>query len=289
MVEHDLGVGTDVHQHLGLPGPAQADGLEAGHRVSTHMAGDERQAVDTGATVGAQAQIAAKGQQGGVRAPTVPVLVLDERLVWLLADALDIDAEQDVPHGGVGGHHDLVDVRRALTEVGDHLPDALTDGCYGGVLKLAGHAPPRLVGDTVHDIAAAELLGVLEAGDGDGLARLQVDQLQHHGGGSQVDRHAEDGPAVGVDHLARIGDPVANPAHHRVEPFPGVTAAEAGLQDPRPAAERLEADRALVAHDLGLTCQPEAAPQKALRLGARRQRFHAAGYLHHALVALPVS
>jgi len=51
-------------------------------------------------------------------------------------------------------------------------------------------------------------------------------------------------------------------------------------------AERLEADRALVAHDPGLACQPEALPEEALRLGTLCQRLHTSGYVHHALVAL---
>ena len=100
LLDHDLGVRTHVDQHRGIGvGEAFFQRHEGGCGVAADVARDERQPVDAGCAIGAQAQPQRAGAERRVRALAGEEGVLDGGLVGLLADPLHIQLEQDVAHG----------------------------------------------------------------------------------------------------------------------------------------------------------------------------------------------
>ena len=127
--DDDLGVGADVDDHGRLAGVAvEAAGGDGRGRVGADMAGDQRHAVDPGAQVGAQSEAAGVGDQGGGRPVALEEVVLDQRLVRLLADALHVELEQQVAHSRVAGDDDLVDLLAREPEAPAQLEDLVADG-----------------------------------------------------------------------------------------------------------------------------------------------------------------
>ena len=166
--------------------------------------------------------------------PARQILVLYQRLVGLLPDALHAQTEQDVAHGGVGRYDDLVHVGWAPTQVGHHLADSLVDGRHHRVLQLSGHILASFVGNPVHDVAATELLGILEAAHGDAPARFEVDQLEDHRGRTQVHRQTVDSAAVDIDLGVPVPDLVSDSGDHGLE-ISEIGSLSARLEYPRPS------------------------------------------------------
>ena len=281
--DDDLGVGADVDDHGGLVGVAvEAAGGDGRGRIGADVAGDQRHAVDLGAQVGAQSEAAGVLDQGGGRPVALEVLVLDQRFVRLLPDALHVELEQQVAHGRVAGDDDLVDLLPGEPEAPSQLEDLVADRVGQGPLQLSPEFA-AVVGNAVHDVAAAEALGILEGADRDRRSRLQVDQLHHHRGGAEVDRQPVEVPAVGVDRLAVVEHAAAPARHYRVE---GDLLFDARGQDLRGPPQRCELDVDVVAENLGLAGEAVVVAQEGFRLRRRRQGLDAAPDLDHALVAV---
>ena len=211
VLEHDLGVGAHVHQHRGAcGGEALLQRHQRGCGVTADVARDQRQAIDAGRAVRAQAQPHGAGAERGMRPLAGEEGALDLGLVGLLADPLHVEPEEDVAHGGIGRDHDLVDRLAAQPEPGAALHDRAVDGGGGGLLQLL-RGVFAVVRDAVHHVAAAEGLRVLEGGAVHALAGLQVDEVEHHGGGAEVEREPQ--------HAPRGSGPP--PRRRRARPRPG--------------------------------------------------------------------
>ena len=142
--------------------------------------------------------------------------MLDRRLVGLLADALHVELEKDVAHGGVRRHHDLVDRLAAEPQTGAAVHDGAADGGRRGLLQLARLVVP-VVGDAVHHVAAAKGLRVLEGRAVHALAALQIDEVEHHRRRAEIDRETQHVAAVAVHHGAVVEHVVAPPPDEGVE------------------------------------------------------------------------
>ena len=281
VARHDhLGIGAYVHQH-GYAGPrGQFDGRQVGRYVAAHVAGDEGQAVDPGLRIGPEPQSAgADGERRGLPLAR-EVFVLDHGLVGFLADALHVEPEEEVPHGGVACHDDLVDLltyrSRPFAPVHDLVVDGVDDGVPEFVLEGA------VVGDPVHHVAAAETLGVLEGTDVDAITGLEVHEVHDHRGGAQVDREPVDVSAVLVHLLAVVVDVIPPPGDHGIERrvfFFG------NGQDLGRAPQGCEGDVHVRIDDAGLAGEAVVLPQEGLRLRPGRQPFHPLLDFHDALVA----
>ena len=57
----------------------------------------------------------------------------------------------------------------------------------------------------MHDVGAAEALGVLEGCGVEDVAGLEVDEVHGDGGGTDVGGDAEDAAAVAVDYARSVG------------------------------------------------------------------------------------
>ena len=215
--------------------------------------------------------------------------MLDGGLVGLLADPLHIQLEQDVAHGGIGRHHDLVDRLAVGAEPGATVDDGAVDGRRCGLLQLAGLVV-AVVGDAVHHVAAAEGLRVLEGGAVHALPGLQIDEVEHHRGGAEIDREPEDLAPVTVHHLAVVEHFVAPPGDEGVERRGRAGRIGMGAdQDARAAAERRERHVDVVALDHRLAGEAVGRAQESLRLGAGAERVLARAHLDHAFVAAAVA
>ena len=101
------------------------------------------------------------------------------------ADRGHVEAEEEVAHGGVAGHHELVDGRGVHGQGRDRA---------GQVAEERALQQPALLlsveADAGHDVRAPEALGVLERVGGHEASRLQVVQAQGHRGGADVEGQA---------------------------------------------------------------------------------------------------
>ena len=124
----DLGVGAHVDEHEDFLGLVGADGQQARCDVRADMTADERRGVDVGLGEHPQTQVLGADVEGGCRARARLHLQLDDRLVRLLADRLNVEAEEDVPHGGVADDDDLVDIPAMKAQRPRQLADLEVDG-----------------------------------------------------------------------------------------------------------------------------------------------------------------
>ena len=107
--DHDLGVRTDVDQHRHpFVGRVEPDGHEIGGDVGADVARDERRAPDASLRVRVEAELVGERRQVGRRADSGQDLELGGRLVGSLPDRRDVEPEEQVAHGRVADHHDLV-------------------------------------------------------------------------------------------------------------------------------------------------------------------------------------
>src|SRR6185503_6668666 len=114
-----------------------------------------------GALVRKYAELFGWNTERGVRALAGSEIVLDERLIWLLTDALNVESKKQIPHGGVAGDDDLIDLPAAERKPLAERHDLAVHGVDHGSLQLASRFA-RIIGDATHDIAAAETLRILE-------------------------------------------------------------------------------------------------------------------------------
>ena len=101
---------------------------------------------------------------------------LDARLVWLHTDRLDVDAEQDVAHGGIPDGYEVVDLATADLQGAYHLADLIVDAGDEHGLEFAWEVA-GVVADAVHHVRAAEPLRILKRCHIDSVARLKVDEV----------------------------------------------------------------------------------------------------------------
>ena len=142
----------------------------------------------------------------------------------------------------------------------------------------------------MHDVAAAEGLRVLEGGAVHTLPGLQIDEVEDHRGGAEIDSEPEHVPPVAVHHVAVVEHVGAPPRDKRVEDLGRTGCIGMGAdQNARAAAKRREGDIDIVALDHRLAGEAVGRPQKALRLGACAKRVLAAAHLDHAFVAAAVA
>ena len=215
--------------------------------------------------------------------------MLDGGLVGFLADPLNVQLEKDVAHGGVGGHHDLVDRMAIQPEPGATVHDGAADGGRGGLLQLA-RLVVTVVGDAVHHVAAAEGLRVLEGGAVHALPGLQVDEVEHHRRGAEIDRKPEHAPTIAIHYRPVVEHLVASPGDEGVERLGrGRCIGMGAHQDARAAAERRERHVDIVALDHRLAGEAVGRAQETLSLGAGAEGALAALHLHHAFVAAAVA
>ena len=142
----------------------------------------------------------------------------------------------------------------------------------------------------MHHVAAAEGLRVLEGGAVHALPGLQIDEVEHHRGGAEIDREPEHVSPVAVHHLAVVEHLVAPPRDEGIERRRRAGRIRMGAhQDARAAAERRKRHVDVVALDHRLAGEAVGSAQEALGLGARRERRIARAHLDHALVAAAVA
>ena len=142
----------------------------------------------------------------------------------------------------------------------------------------------------MHHVAAAEGLRVLEGGAVHALSGLQIDEIQHHRRGAEIDREPEHVSPVAVDHLAVVEDLVAPPGDEGIERRGRAGRSRMGThQDARTTAERRERHVDIVALDHCLAGQSIGRAQEALGLGAGAERALARAHLDHAFVAAAVA
>ena len=142
----------------------------------------------------------------------------------------------------------------------------------------------------MHHVAAAEGLRVLEGGTVDAPARLQVDEVEHHRRGAEIDREAQNVPAVAVHHGAVVEHVVAPAGDKGVEGRGRARRIRMGAhQDARAAAERREGHVDVVPLDQRLAGKAVGRPQESLGLRSRAERLRACAHLDHALVAAAVA
>ena len=145
---------------------------------------------------------------------------------------------------------------------------------------------PAVVGNAVHDVAAAEALRVLKRCGVQHLAALQVGEVQRDRGCSGVDGEAVHCPSVGIHATVLEVDAIAAARGGR---FSVDGAAHSGGEDTRLPAQQRELDVGIRVDDRGLARQAVAAAQERLLRRESRQRLHAVPHLDDALVALTVS
>ena len=142
----------------------------------------------------------------------------------------------------------------------------------------------------MHHVAAAEGLRVLEGGAVHAHPRLQVDEVQHHGGGAEIDREPQHVPAVAVHHGAVVEHVRAPPGDDGIARRRRFSRIRPGRgQDARTPAERRERHVDVAALDRRLAGEAVGGAQEALRLGARTERVLALADLDHAFVAAAVA
>ena len=121
----------------------------------------------------------------------------------------------------------------------------------------------------MHHVAAAEGLRVLEGGAVHALPGLQIDEVEHHRRGAEIDREPEHVSPVAVHHLAVVEHLVAPPRDEGIERRGRAGRIRMGAhQDARAAAERRKRHVDVVALDHRLAGEAVGSAQEALGLGA---------------------
>ena len=253
------------------------------------MAGDQGEPVDAGRAVGPQAQPQRPRAERRILSLAGEEGVLDGGLVGLLADSLHVELEQDVTHGGVGRDHDLVDGLAVGSEPNAAIDDGAVDGGGCGLLQLA-RLVVAVVGDAVHHVAAAEGLRVLEGRAVYALAGLQINEVEHHRRGAEIDGEPQHAAAIAVHHFAVVEHLVAPPRDQGVQRAGRCRRRDMGTdQDARAPTQRREGHIDIVVLDQRLTGEAVGRAQEALRFGAGTERVLARAHLDHAFVAAAVA
>ena len=142
-----------------------------------------------------------------------------------------------------------------------------------------------VVRDPGHDVAAAEALRILERGRRERLAAGEVNELEHDGGGPDVEGKAEQ-PAAGWPEVVDRGPVVGEEAHVTVDHPDCRINLERGAagrhEDPEPSAQDGELDLDVLAHDDGSAREPVARPEECLFQPGGGQGLAARGHLDDA-------
>ena len=158
----------------------------------------------------------------------------------------------------------------------------MVDGIGHGALQLAA-VLGAVVGDSAHDVAAAEALRVFKGAHLHTQTGLQIHQIHGDRRRAQVDGQAQQVAPVPIDNGAVVENLVAPAADHRVQVhflFQRL-GEDLGLA---PHGSEIDVDVGIV--DDGLAGEAVLLAQESLGLGARPQRLHAAADLDDTLVAV---
>ena len=143
------------------------------------------------------ARLFAKGRG---RALSCEDFMLDGGFVGTLSDALNIELEKQIPHGGVAGDHHLVDFLSREVQPTAHFADFLIHRIHDRLVQLATKRA-AIVGNAMHHITAAKALRIFKGADVSALPCFQIYQFHHDGGGSQIHSKAIQVSAKPVDQL----------------------------------------------------------------------------------------
>ena len=181
MPQGDLAVGADVHEQAQFASARHGGRQETRHDVAPDVGADGGEQVDPPLRVDGDpdlARLEVDSVRGG-------------RGERCHGDGLRVDPHQEVDHGQVAGHRDLVEPGGGHPGLGGHPLDDPVDGEGGEVLQLLEPLLlPHGVGDARQDVAAVDRLGVQCRDHGAGLAVVQVHQRTDDGCGAEVEGDA---------------------------------------------------------------------------------------------------
>ncbi len=181
VAEDKLGVGADVHDGDEAIFVGKIDREHAGGGIGADVAADDGCAVN--ASFGVDRKQAAAGRVGeaGGRALALGHFDFGDRAVGILADGIDVLAEEEVAHGGVADDDHLVNRFRIDGEFLDGVGEVTGQRAHqelGGVVGV--------VEDARHDVRSAETLGIFERGVGDEVAGFEVVEAKDDSGGAEI-------------------------------------------------------------------------------------------------------
>ena len=193
VAEHDLAVGAKVDEQGELVLVPDAAGQRTGGDIAAHIGADIGCQHHLGVGVGHEPDVT------GLQA--VPVEEGGD--VRLHADRIGVHAQQQMVHGGVGGHaapQDAVGVH--LGTGAQRLRQGLESLLHDGLLQALHAAGPSLLHDAVDDVRAIADLAVAAAALGQQFAGFQVGDHRRNGGGADVDGKTAHGLGlIGIPHV----------------------------------------------------------------------------------------
>ena len=282
-VAHDnLGVGAHVNQHNYVFLPVDGDGQQIGGYVGSNVAADQWPAVYIGFRMNSESQLSGLYVQRRGLSQSLLGLQFSNRFVRLLADGLHVQAEEHVTHGGIGHHHCLVYAPPVDAQQPGHVSYFEVDGRQHHLLELPP-VRPAVIGDAVHHVASAELLGILEGRGVGNAAGFQVDQVHHYRGCADIDGQAVDAVLIPFYAPAVKSDVAAHPHRHRFNFHVPVGRVS---KNPRLAPQGYELDVHRGIDDAGLAGKAVVPAQERLCLSRGTQSIQAATNLHDALMTI---
>ena len=217
VAEHDLAVGAQIDEQgkfVLIPDPA---GQRTGGDIAAHIGTDVGGKHHSGVRIGDQADVT------GLQA----IPAEKGRNVRLHPHGIGVHAQQQMVHGGVGGHAAAQDTLRlhagaAAQRPGQRLQSLLHDG----LLQALHAAGPSLLHNAVDHVRAVADLPVAAGTLGQQLSGLQVHQHRRNRGGADIDSK----PAHG---LRRVKGPQIHHLHDAVVQRTGRRHMEAALPQHR--------------------------------------------------------
>ena len=176
VAQDHLAVGADIYHQRQLFPLVHVRGQDAAHGVRAYKAADQAQPVELRFGVDVQAHIRGLDGHGG----------LHIGIIGSQHQGLGGIFQEQVVHAGVAHDHQLDHVLRLPADLLRQLVEQPVDG---GPHTARQHLGPLLHGGigTLHHVAAVLALGVQRTLDAQLFAGEGVVQVQHDGGGAQVD------------------------------------------------------------------------------------------------------
>ena len=280
VADDDLSIRADIYQHHHILLLVQTNGQKISGHISAYVATDQRASVYFRGGEDSQAQVICPY----VKCRRVPLagfhLMLDYGFVGPFANRLHVQPKKHIAHRRVADDDDLVDSPLAELQAPAHFADLKIHAGDHHLLQLATKLS-TIVGDAMHDVAAAESLRILKRSGVHDIAGLQVDQVHDYSGSAHVDGYAKNPAAILVNTLIAEVDTITSTNSQRVRFH---ITPDRFTKDLWLTTQKSELDLGIGIDDGSLARQSIVLAQKALGLRCRRERLHTASDLNDALM-----
>ena len=211
----DFGIGAHIDEHKYVVLITHFYGEHIRCDIAAHMACNKGHAIYPRFGICANAQPPAAFVKGGCFSLSGQIFVFYLRFIGFLADALHIEPEKHIPHGGIAGYDNFVNFLSLKTQFFTQYENFVVDRIYQCFPQLIWIF--AIIGNAIHDIAAAKALGIFIRRIRNTLARFQIYEVHHDCRGAHINCQSVDVSPKAVNVFPVVEYPVCAARDQRIE------------------------------------------------------------------------